>query len=766
MDPLAPSQPDLHPAPVSESNLPATDYRYATPEFEDSADLRDYLEVVLRRKWLVLTILLGVFITTLIVTLSMKPVFQANGDLELSPKAMRVTKFEDVMASQLQTREFIQTQVKLLQSHSLADRVIDKMNLVENPLFNKEPGLLGAWKQKVAGWLKPSQDKDKQDPQLAQLQKQKDVQKWFLDNLQVQPERDTTLVNLSFNSTDPVLAQHVLNTLIKQFINWHMDKRLDAAGQAKKQLDKQLQVARVQLEKSETALNQYAQKAGIVSLDSKLNLVYRQLEEVNKALAAAQADYINKKSLYEQSRQSNVSSLPMVINNQLIQNLRQSYVEAAAQYNEMLAIYKPDHPKMKNLQAKMDDIHAKIQAEENRILSSIKDDYLTAQKTKESLKKAAAHYKALALSLNNRATQYKILQRDVQTNKQIYQSLLERGKEIDANVGTDLSNVSVVDYASLPLKPFKPNIRLDLLLAIVVGLMGGVGVAFVLEYFDNTVKRMEEITERFQIPVLGVIPLAEAEAGDNLDRLVGIKPRSSFAEAVRSTKVSIELSSYMDETPKTLLMTSIGPGEGKSTISANLAQAFATSEEKVVLLDCDLRKPRLHKTFCNGHKTMGLSQFLSGICKAEELLLKTETPNLYFISAGPIPPNPAEMLASNRMKLLLQNLSKYFDRVILDGPPAMGFADVLALGHFVNGVILVNNLGETPRDGLRTVRSSFANIGVNLMGSIVNKLDLNKHYGGYYYRYYSYYGQTNQAYGELPATAPEEHLALELEPKA
>ncbi|MDY0042196.1 MAG: polysaccharide biosynthesis tyrosine autokinase [Desulforhabdus sp.] len=748
------------PATFSEGGLPTTDLRRPLPDFEDAVDLRDYLDVVLRRKWLILTVLVGVFVTTLVVSLTMKPVFKASGGLELSPQEARVTKFEDVVATQLQTREFIQTQVKLLQSGSLATRVIERLNLAEHSIFNEaeEPGVLQKWKANITGtvkeWLQAMASTHESEPDeghgldLDRLRKDKSMATWFAQNLQVQPERDTTLINVSFSATDPALAQDAINTLIREFIGWQMDKRIEAASSAKHQLHKQIEVSRIQLEKAESELNKFAQKAGIVSLDSKLNLIYRQLEEMNRALAEAQAERVSKEALYAEAIRLSSGALPQIIDNPLIQKLREQYVQLKAEYEQMRDTFKDDYPTLKSLKAKMLDTQRRIKDEETRILDSIINDYSVALRKEGSLKKESEEKKELALDLNNRATQYKILEREVETNKEIYQSLLSRAKEIDANVGTDLSNIRVVDYADLPLTPYKPNVRLNLLLALVVGLMGGVGLAFFLEYLDDTVKGLDEISDRFHIPVLGVVPLANQDELKDLDNLVLLKPRAGFSEAVRTAKVSVQLSSYMEQAPKSLLITSTAQQEGKSTLSANLAQAFASSDEKVVLLDVDLRKPRLHKVFCNNGQHKGISQILTGLCRLDEAVIKSEVPNLYFIPAGPIPPNPAELLASNRMRKLLDTLCNHFDYVIIDAPPATGFADVLALCSYVHGIILISILGHTHREALRIFRKSLHNVGGNLLGSVINKLDMRHQYGAYYNKYYKYYYSYYQPYGE------------------
>lgn len=774
------------PAPVSAAPPPSTEFRDSVPDFDDSADLRDYIDVVLRHKWLILTVVAVVFVTTLIVSLAMKPIFKATGRLELSIRTPKVTKFEELAATQMQTMEFIQTQVKKLQSDSLASRVIEKMHLEENPVFNpsikrqseeeeeESKGLVTTIKEAVSnlkntvsGWLvsKPEEGGEEEpDPALAKVKLYQSILGAYLTNLEVQPERNTSIVSLSFKCTDPQLTRDIVNKHIQEFISWQMDKRLDAAGSAREQLEKQLEVARINLEKAERELNRFAQKAGIVSLDSNLNLIYKQLEEMNNALAQAQADRMAKEALFQQANKENVASLPLVLQNGLIQQLKQELVKVQAEYQDLYATFKEDYPRLKNLRARMTDIERRIQTEQNRILDSIKNDYETAMGKEQALKKRAEEMKKQALELNNQATQFKILEREVETSKFIHQSLMERAKEIDAQAGVDVANVQVIDYAALPLKPFKPNIRLNLLLALVVGAMGGVGLAFFLEYLDNTVKRIEEISDRFQIPVIGVLPLVGADESQELENIVQVKPRAPFSEAVRTTKVSIQLSSAMDQPPKAIMITSASASEGKTTISCNLAHAFVGSEERVIIIDADLRKPRLHRVFSSNGlgsfgRRKGLSQLLSGMCKIEEAVQKTDFTGLDFIPAGPTPPNPAELLASNRMKNLLATLGNVYDRIIVDAPPAAGFADVLVLGNCVDGVILVSTLGETHREALRIFRRSLFNVGGRLLGCIVNKLNVSSHYGGYYYKYYRYYHSYYQpSYREDQERLPEETL--------
>jgi capsular exopolysaccharide synthesis family protein len=339
--------------------------------------------------------------------------------------------------------------------------------------------------------------------------------------------------------------------------------------------------------------------------------------------------------------------------------------------------------------------------------------------------------------------------REVETNQAIYQSLLERAKEIESMAGVSASNIQIVDKASLPILPTKPNVKLNLLLAIVVGLLGGIGCAFLSEYFADTITNPEEITERFQIPILGIIPQLKTDS-DGVENTFLRYPRAPFSEAIRSSRVSIQLSGA-DTRSKSFLVTSGLPNEGKTTIAVNLALSFAAAGEKVILIDVDFRKPRLQEVFtlsksANGD---GLSGFLAAMTD-KVCAYNRYHKNLNIIPCGPVPPNPVELLASKRFRRLLNNLTAKYDRVILDAPPYIGFADVLVLSQRVGGIVLVSSIGEASRETIGQFKKTISNIHGTILGCIVNKVDLDKKYGyGSYHKYYQayrhYYGRDYKA---------------------
>jgi polysaccharide biosynthesis transport protein len=738
------------------SNLPSTEFRESIPNnIEEEIDLRDYIEVILRRKWLVLGVLFFIFMSTLIFSLSAKKLYRATGTIEVSTESQKVTKFEDVVSEGLRSQEFIATQVSLLKSTAVADRVIQAINLKDHPIIVGDDDdtndffSLAGINAYIKSFIRSIFEKDNENVPNSTLIKDSIEDKKILDffqrNLEVTPNRNSMIINVSFISPSRQLSQDVVNHLMEEFVAWKMDQRMDSSGKARQYLMKQIDRAKINLEEAEEKQHQFARQAGIVSMDSRLNNVFRQLEDINAALGQAEADLISKETLYEQAIKDGPESLPQVLNNPMINELKKEHAKLQSEYENLSEIFHEDYPDVKTIKSRMNSIDERVTSESGKIFNSIGHEYLSARNRFEVLQKNMEEKKQLALELNERATQYTIMSREVETNKAIYQSLLERAKEIESMAGISPSNIQVVDIASLPIFPAKPNVRRNLLLAIVVGLMAGLGVAFLIEYFSDTITNPDQIMERFQIPILGVLPLEMSPKDYPVEQIFTHDPRSPMAEAFRTSRVSIELSGSSSNS-RCIGITSTTQGEGKSTTASNLAQTFAGAGEKVLLIDADLRRPRLHKIFktataTNGH---GLSSFLAGVVH-KDFIKQTDIDNLYLIPSGPIPPNPVELLASDRFSQLLKKSAVKFDRIIIDGPPHLGFADVLVLSRKVGGMILVSSIGETTRDGLRHFKKSMNNVQGTILGCIVNKINLTQRYG--YRSYYKYYKAYHYDYG-------------------
>ncbi|XOF32893.1 MAG: GumC family protein [Candidatus Electrothrix sp. YB6] len=743
-------------------NLPSVDYQETVARLEDEEiHLRDYIDVVIRRKWVIITSLLFIFSATAMFTLTRTPLFEGKGTLKASAAQSKVTSFEDLQIDALKSIEFQQTQVNLLESEQLSIRLIKKLDLENQPFFNEEiqagqgedasfAGLVRLGLASIRNFIRFSSEVDNtlHEEGKKRLLTEEIVEK-LQDGLKINPIRNSELIELSFESPDAQLSAALVNTAMDEFIQMHMDTNMDSSRNAAQFLEKQIQAAQIKLEQSEKELNNFSRQAGLVSLDPKLNLIMRQLEELNDALAKARAERISKESLYQEAISKDNQNLPQILQDDLIKQLKGEYSLLTAEYQDLSTTFKPAYPKMRQLQAKINDIKQRIREEKQFIVESIKNDYEAALKKQEYLEVKAEEQKQRAIELNDRATQYKILLRETETNKTVYESLLQRAKEIEATLGAAVTNINIIDRARVPLYPSKPRVARDLLLGLLLGLFSGVGVAFLVEYLDDTVKNPEELISRFHIPVLGLIPF-DKEC-EHRRRDMALKsytdPRSPVAESVRTAITSIDLSAA-GHPPKTILVTSILAGAGKSSLSTNTVLSYLSTGEKCLIIDVDLRKPSLHHVFDAERKGEGLSSVLSGISSLKDVIQKTDYKGLDYISSGPLPPNPAELIASNRMRELLKNVSEHYSHIILDAPPFQGFAEILVLANMVDGLILVTVEGDTPRDGVKHFRRSVLNVNGKILGALINKTGQQKGYGAYskYSSYYAYKYDYN--YGE------------------
>lgn len=678
-------------------------------EFDDEIDLRDLLDALIRRKVVILACLVVCFAAVALYTSSVTPQYKAKGVLQLTTPVDTLAHFESDKVVAEKAKEFQQAQIKLLQSEQLATKVIEQLNLIGNVDFhNKVLSLSG----------------EAQEEGVVQ-QAVLDFQRHFEVNL----IPASGAAEVSFRSSSPVLAAEVVNTSMEVFVTLP-DSDLEEV-ELSNSLNKQIEVARIKLEQAENELQDFAKKAGIVvPLDPELNLVTRQLAEINDALAKAYAIRASKEARYQQSLLGEPANDFLMAESHLIEHLKNNHAKLFAEYKQLSAVLKPADPKMVQLKVQMESIEESINQEKQAVLHSIKNDYDTAVKTEEYLAKRVEEQKQRAMALEEKMPQYRKYQQEVEHNESIYQSL-QRSKEIKEIVEALVADIKIVNAALMPSSPYnKPKIPLYLALGLVLGLMGGVTIALLLEFFDNTIKKPDEMTDRFGISLLGLVPF-DKRAANNQKHMALMSynaPRSSVAEALRTIMTSLRLS-VVTSPPKTILFTSILPGEGKTVLSSNACFTCFEKNERCLLIDADLRKPGLHNVFTDGRLGKGLSSVLNGTTEVSEVLTGTDYPKLDFISSGPLPENPAELLSSNRMQQFLQRVSENYDRVILKGPPYQGFGEILALSKMVDGVILIAVEGNTPRAGVTHFTHAVTGVGGRILGTIMNKTGRKSGYG-------------------------------------
>jgi capsular exopolysaccharide synthesis family protein len=559
-------------------------------------------------------------------------------------------------------------------------------------------------------------------------------------SLTVEPVRRSRLVRLHFDSTDPFFAAKAVNTVAQAFININLERRFEASAYAKTFLEEKLLQTKAKLEDSERELVRFSRELEIVNIDEKQNVYGQNLAEFNAAAAKAEQERIRAEAILTQARE-NPESLAILQehkNFQAFQVLKANKAKLDAEYQDNLKVYKPAFPKMQQLQGQIAEVDSQIRAELEEIRRSAQSNYRAARQQEVQLKEKLARTKQEMLDLQGRTIRYSIVKREVDTNRSLYDGLLQRLKEVGVAGGVGLNNIAVVDKAQVPLAPFKPSIGRNLSVGLMIGLLVGLMVAWLLEHMDDTIRFVEDVERETGAAVLGVVPkLKGAEAArTNLALNSHADPNSAFAEAYRSVRTALQFSTASGA-PRRLVVTSSSKDEGKSTTALALAINFAQMGKPVLIVDADLRSPVLHKLL-KVENSRGLSNYLSGSAGPLEVIHRTDVPNLFVMTTGPLPPNPVELLSSMKLLNLLTQCEERFAHVIVDGPPVIGIADAIVLGNQVENSVFVIESGKTRKGHAKAALKRLQQAGVHPLGVILTKIDAyHDLYGAnsYYYQY-------------------------------
>ena len=730
---------------------------YEILEPDEPLDLRAYGRILRKRLPTILIVFFLVFTVGLIATLKEKPIYRAQLLLEIQKENPDIPTIKDLYELESVSDSYLKTQYSILASESVARQVIDQLHLDTLPEFNRpkwwqfEKRLSLPRKQTFA--LDPV--RPGQDPEVYQR-----VLERFQGRLTVDPVSRSRLVNVRFDSNDAQLSARIVNTLAEDYIDQNLDSRWKATQKATDWLSQQLVGVKAKLEKSEEQLQDYAQRNGLVFLETDKgtseNVANERLQQLQEELTKTQAERYEKEAVYRLVQAGDYGSLPGVVENKLIQDLSERLAELKRQFADLSTKFNPEYPRVKEIQSQINEIEATLKEERQRVADKIANEYLAAVRRESLVKQALDEQQKQVNLIAEKAVQYNILKREVDTNRQLYEGLLQRLKEAGVSASLKASNIRIVDSAVPPAKPAKPKIPLNLAVATLLGLGLGISAAFLQERLDDTLKGADDVERLFGLPALALIPAVHHLNGNgpSVRRLLdhsnllrsrqngtasnpcacwhridqGGKRHAALVEAFRSLRASVLLSTA-DHPPGSLLITSTQPGEGKTTVATNLAISLAQLGQRVLLVDADLRFPSLEKLFCI-RENLGLVSYLTGQEDWRTAVCPSGSPGLDLLPCGPVPPNPAELLSSKSMGAFLGSAKSEYAFVILDSSPLLMLADSRILASLVDGVLLVAKSGATPREQIRQSQSGIRSAGANLIGVVLNNVTL--HTNGYY----------------------------------
>jgi succinoglycan biosynthesis transport protein ExoP len=731
--------------------------------------LGEYVRVLVKRKWTILACLVTIFSLVAIASLKMTPVYEASGSIEIDKPDSGLVNFNNSPTFNVDYYDptELETEVMIMQSDLLALQVVKELALDRRPEFGgKQPAMSSSLD------LAP-------DPLQADTARTSSLLSSFRGNLKVALSPNTHLIKVSFRSPDKDLAANVVNTLMETYRDNNFKSRFDSTMQASDWLTKQLVDLQMKVETSQEKLVHYQKEHEILGIDEKQNITTQKLDELNKALTAAESERMDKESVYRLVQAGDTESIASAANvlddagastqsaGNLLDSLRSKEADLKIQAAELSTQFGPAYPKLAQINNQLKEIDAQLVTETKKVSGKIKGLYMAALQRENMLHDALEKQKQEANKLNESAIEYSLLKRDLDTNRQLYEGLLEKLKQAGVSAGLRSNNFRIVDSARVPNYPIEPNIPRNLSFAFMLGLTSGVGLAFLLEGLDNTVRTTEQAQMISGLPPLGMIPLGSrtAREGANSKRLViassskeavelitQVRPQSQMAESYRALRTSLLLSN-LGAPPKVIMVTSALPQEGKTTTSINCAVVLAQKGIRVLLIDADLRRPSIHKTLGMGPRS-GLSNVLTGSSTLENAITRSPIlPNLDVLPAGTPPPNPAELLASVNMRDVLQELRGHYDHIVVDTPPTLSVTDAVVLSPRADAIVLVIRSGQTTKQALRRSRDILTQVNAKVSGVLLNAVDLSS--PDYYY-YYEYQGKYAGYYRDQPSHDDED----------
>ncbi len=729
-------------AEQQQQNTP--DSRGLVAEVTDAIDLDAYWRTILRRRWLIIPFFLATVLITGLVTLRQTRIFDATCTIIIdlaAPKVLDKDSVQEVVESgsggYWYSKEFYETQYKVLTSRTVAQRVVDRLQLGQNLAFLRL--------------------EDVKDPaELEKLKQKADPVTQLLRSLKIEPVKDSRIVRVRYEDADPQLAAQIANTLAESYIAENLSVKTVTTQNASEWLEGQLGELEKRLDSSGKALFEFKRDHDIVatSWEDRQSMVTSRLNQINDALTRARVrraelqarnDAIQAAGASLEQAGSDVEALQPVATSVAVQQLKMRYVETRVECADLRSKYGEEHPKLQACEKKQAEARQGMRDEIKTALNASRQEFQEVQKTERNLQQLLTETKTDAFGLNKYERDYLELKRTYDNNQRLYELVLKRLKDTGVSGMLQVSNVRILDRARPASRPIRPDLVRNLALAVLLGLLGGVGLAFGAESLDRTITTQAQVEERLGLTFLGIIPTVERNKdGTQHDLVVHDLPKAAVAECLRAIRTNLLFMS--PEKPlKSIMITSSGPQEGKSTTATSLAITMANSGGRVLLVDADMRRPRLHRVFGLANKA-GLSSLILGEGKLAEVIQPTRVPGLSVLPCGPVPPNPAELLHTQAFQRLLAEMSGAFDRVIIDSPPVGVVADAVVMGTQVDGTVVVLKAGQTNREAARQAVRQLRDVNANVVGGLLNDLDITDQKYGQYYYYYRY----GYAYGQEP----------------
>ena len=727
----------------------------AADEADDSISVRDVLRILSKHKWLLLGAVSLCTAAALMYGLTTTPVYQATVLLQIDRSSARIVPFnKDVDPYQEDDALMLQTNNELLRSRTLAERVIDDLQLdparAQGSSAGVAPGApvaspasansseatvpqTGWLNSVIAGYRRLGKPSVSDREYLGR----EGVVARFMGAVRVEPVRNSRLVKVNVLNADAGQAARIANAIAKAFIALSVERRSQSSLYAKTFLEDQLKATKARLEESERTLNTYAKSNSILTLDEKTNVISQTYTDYSSALGRVEQDRLKAESQYN-AVAANPDSAPQVLESKTVQAYKEQKAKIEGEYLSNLAVYKPEFPKMVQLKAQVNELDARIKREVASVVTSMKGQYDAAKRQEDQVRVRLQETRREVLVTQDKSVDLNLFKRELDTNRQIYDGLLQRLKEVGITSGVTSNNISVVDEANMPLFPISPNLLKNAGIGLLAGLLLGMGFVFIREQLDDSIKSADEIEAKLGLPLLGIVPLMKKKLvqGRTLALLTVEDPRGTFAEAYRSMRTALQFSTA-EGSPRRLMVTSSDKAEGKSTTALALAINLAQLGQRVLLIDADMRNPSLHKSLERSNDS-GLSSYLSGDTQHEALIQETSIPNLAILTSGPHPPSPVDLLMGPRLLQLMDRAEAMgFEKIVIDAPPVLGIADAIVLGNQVQNFLFVVKAGVTRlssiRDALRRLRLG----GLMPLGVVLTSA------GAELSQYYGYYGATD-----------------------